>query len=77
MGYEIGIDVDGTFTGFVARSGTETYSGKTLTTPSDEATGIHECHRHDGGVFTKVAGSVIHYARKTLRVTGSAYMPCI
>lgn len=40
MGYEIGIDVGGTFTDFVVRSGGEIYSGKSLTTPSDEATGI-------------------------------------
>ncbi|GJH09982.1 hydantoinase/oxoprolinase family protein [Caballeronia novacaledonica] len=40
MGYEIGIDVGGTFTDFVVRNGGETFSGKTLTTPSDEATGI-------------------------------------
>jgi N-methylhydantoinase A len=40
MTYEIGIDVGGTFTDFVVRSGNDVYSGKTLTTPSDEATGI-------------------------------------
>ena len=40
MGYEIGIDVGGTFTDFVVRSGSDSFSGKTLTTPSDEATGI-------------------------------------
>src|SRR6266404_1525866 len=40
MGYEIGIDVGGTFTDFVVRSGNESFSGKTLTTPSDEATAI-------------------------------------
>jgi N-methylhydantoinase A len=40
MSYEIGIDVGGTFTDFVVRKGSETYSGKTPTTPSDEATGI-------------------------------------
>jgi N-methylhydantoinase A len=40
MGYEIGIDVGGTFTDFVIRRDNEVYSGKTLTTPSDEATGI-------------------------------------
>lgn len=40
MGYEIGIDVGGTFTDFVIRRDDEVYSGKTFTTPSDEATGI-------------------------------------
>jgi N-methylhydantoinase A len=40
MGYEIGIDVGGTFTDFVVRNGGESFSGKTPTTPSDEATGI-------------------------------------
>lgn len=40
MSFEIGIDVGGTFTDFVGRRGNDTCSGKTLTTPSDEATGI-------------------------------------
>lgn len=40
MGYEIGIDVGGTFTDFVIRRENEIHSGKTFTTPSDEATGI-------------------------------------
>jgi N-methylhydantoinase A len=40
MGYEIGIDVGGTFTDFVIRQDNDIYSGKTFTTPSDEATGI-------------------------------------
>ncbi len=40
MGYEIGVDVGGTFTDFVVRSGNDSFAGKTLTTPSDEATGI-------------------------------------
>ncbi len=40
MGYELGIDVGGTFTDFVVRAEGTTLSGKTLTTPGDEATGI-------------------------------------
>ena len=40
MAYEIGVDVGGTFTDFVGRLGNDIRSGKTLTTPSDEATGI-------------------------------------
>jgi N-methylhydantoinase A len=40
MGYEIGIDVGGTFTDFVIRSADGIFSGKVLTTPGDEAAGI-------------------------------------
>jgi N-methylhydantoinase A len=40
MGFQLGIDVGGTFTDFVARTESGTLTGKVLTTPHDEATGI-------------------------------------
>ncbi|MBW7836065.1 MAG: hydantoinase/oxoprolinase family protein [Sphingomonadales bacterium] len=40
MVYQIGVDVGGTFTDFVVQSDKDTLSGKVLTTPNDEATGI-------------------------------------
>jgi len=51
MGYEIGIDVGGTFTDFVVQGEDGALSGKVLTTPHDEATGIMHAIEASAGHF--------------------------
>jgi N-methylhydantoinase A len=75
MGYEIGIDVGGTFTDFVVRRDSEVYSGKTFTTPSDEATGILDAlalmAEHYGGDVRQLLAATDTFVLGTTVVTNT------
>lgn len=73
--YEIGIDVGGTFTDFVVRRQDDLYSGKTPTTPSDEARGIEDAidmmARHFGTDVMSLLGQTSAFVLGTTVVTNT------